>query len=221
MYCLSNGTSTNDSEWAWRTPLLLRVTKRVARSLCICRASCLLSHNKASNAEASVSMQSPSIGCNDAFSDRFLWYTIVNVTFRTINSDRVLFQSMLAFYGDAYFLGCGRFMRMRKDTADTESILYRLSAAASNDCRIVDSQSLSSFHSNSMIALPCLSPTAFDLSGKSSKFTLTSRHPARRSPRDFAVGEQCTAPAVDERKHWFVDSLNGPAQCLHQKCLLP
>jgi len=40
MYDLSNGTNSNDLEWAWRALSLLRVTKRVALSLCICRASC-------------------------------------------------------------------------------------------------------------------------------------------------------------------------------------
>jgi len=33
------GTNTNDLEWVWRL-LLLRVTKRIAQSLCICRATC-------------------------------------------------------------------------------------------------------------------------------------------------------------------------------------
>jgi len=30
----------NDLEWVWRTLMLLQVTKRVARSLCLCTASC-------------------------------------------------------------------------------------------------------------------------------------------------------------------------------------
>ena len=40
MYGISNGMNTDDLEWAWRSLLLLQVTKHVARSFCICRVSC-------------------------------------------------------------------------------------------------------------------------------------------------------------------------------------
>jgi len=40
LYGLFNGTNVNDLEWAWRLLFLLRVTKCIVWSLCICRASC-------------------------------------------------------------------------------------------------------------------------------------------------------------------------------------
>ena len=118
-------------------------------------------------------MQRWSSSHKDAFSDRFLWYIIVNVTFRTISSVRVFPHRacVLPVYGDACFLGCGRLMlrrRRQKDSGDRGDPTSSVSSI-----RRWPHRRPFIHHSNSSTEFQRLSPTALHLSDKSSKSTFT------------------------------------------------